>query len=47
MNQKQIASEQISRTSEEPEQTALDDRQMLKDFGGEATANAVVDVSLT
>ena len=33
MNQKQIANEQISRTSGEPKQTALEERQMLKDFG--------------
>ena len=46
MNQKQIASEQISRTAGEPRQTALEERQMLKDFGTEATANAVVEVSL-
>jgi hypothetical protein len=42
MNQKQIANEQVSRTSGEPEQT---ERQMLKNFGVEATANAVVEVS--
>ena len=47
MNQKQIANEQISRTSGEPKQTALEERQMLKNFGVEATANAVVEVSLT
>ncbi len=46
MNQKQIANEQISRTSGEPKQTALEERRMLKDFGAEATANAVVEVSL-
>jgi hypothetical protein len=45
MNRKQIANEQISRTSVEPEQTALDERQMLKNFGVEGTANAVVEVS--
>jgi len=47
MNQNQIANEQISRTSGEPKQTALEERQMLKNFGGEATANAVVKVSFT
>ena len=46
MNQKQIANEQISRTSGEPKQTALDERQMFKNFGVEATANAVVEVNL-
>jgi hypothetical protein len=45
MNQKQIANEQISRTSGEPKQTALEERQMHKNFGVEATANAVVEVS--
>jgi hypothetical protein len=45
MKQKQIANEQISRTFGEPKQTALDERQMLKSFGVEATANAVVEVS--
>jgi len=46
MNQKQTADEQISRTSGEPKQTALEERQMLKNFGVEATANAVVEVNL-
>ncbi|MGO9520386.1 MAG: hypothetical protein ACLPND_25395 [Candidatus Korobacteraceae bacterium] len=45
MNQKQMANEQISRISGEPKQTALEERQMLKNFGVEATANAVVEVS--
>ncbi len=45
MNQKQIANEPISRTSGEPKQTALEERQMLKNVGVEATANAVVEVS--
>ena len=47
MNQMQAANEQISRTSGKPKQTALEERKMLKDFGAEATTNAVVDVSLT
>jgi hypothetical protein len=47
MNQKQIANEQISRTSGEPKQTALEERQMLKNFGVEPTAKTVVEVSLT
>ncbi|MGO8934289.1 MAG: hypothetical protein ACLQDA_11315 [Terracidiphilus sp.] len=46
MNQKQIANEEINRTAGEPKQTALEERQMLKNFGTEATANAVVEVSL-
>ena len=46
MDQKQIANEQISRTSVEPKRTALVERQMLKNFGV-ATANAVVEVSFT
>jgi hypothetical protein len=46
MKQKQMSNEQISRISGEPEQTALDERRMLKSFGVEATANAVVEVSL-
>ncbi len=41
-----MANEQISRTSGEPKQTALEERQMLKNFGTEAIANAVVEVSL-
>jgi hypothetical protein len=47
MNQKQIANEQISRTSGEPKQTALEERQMLKNFGVKPTANTVVEVSFT
>lgn len=39
--------EQISRTSGEPKQTALKDRQMLENFEVEATAGAVVEVSFT
>jgi len=47
LNQKQIANEQISRTSGEPKQTALEERQMLKNFGVEPTAKTVVEVSFT
>jgi len=47
MNQKQIANEQISRTSGEPKQTALEERQMLKSYGVESTANTVVEVRFT
>ena len=46
MNQKQVSNEQISRTSGESKQTALEEWQMLKNFEVEATANAVVEVSL-
>jgi hypothetical protein len=45
MGQKQIANEQISRTSGEPKQTALEERQILKNFGVKPTANTVVEVS--
>ena len=46
MNRKQMANEQIGRTFGDPKQTALEERQMLKNFGVEATANAVVEVNL-
>lgn len=47
MSQKQMSNEQMSRTSGEPKQTALEERQMLKSYGVESTANTVVEVSLT
>jgi hypothetical protein len=49
MDQKQMSNAQIRRThtSGEPKQTALEERQMLKNFGVEATANAVVEASFT
>jgi hypothetical protein len=47
MDQKQIANEQISRASGEPKQTALEKRQVLKNFGVKPTANTAVEVSFT